>query len=929
MIEKITTAEIYANSVERLSDYPNSASRYGTGGLSAAQLKAKYDLLAKLAITKLNETIDSIIAAEADTDAIIKSIMTQVPTGEVDTEGNPTYKSLDTVIADVLDGDFAGYLALTGLTEDDLQTELETIEDDIDDLETSVGASDDTASATGSVYARIAKNAADISTNASGITTLDGNKVNKSDIVNDLTTGGATKVLSAEQGKTLKGLVDAKIPTSAIVNDLATGGASNVLSAEQGKTLKGLDDLKVPISAIVNDLTTGGTAVPLSAEQGKALKTALGASGDAANATGTVYARVAYNKGKAEAAFVNIAYNATTGVITVTANDGSTKTIDLPMELLISSGEYDEESKDLVVTLANGQTIAIPLDEITSALVTQINTKADKVTGATSGNLAGLDANGNLTDSGKSVAALEASEDNAEAWAVGTISGVAVESSADQYENNAKYYSELAATAKEGAEAAKAATEAIALDLSSSLIKKYTVLFSTSANPGTRKDNAVGLVAGVGTDTQTATNDFDNIYPWSARRRCCGTWNASGNFVVNAYKGEPGYAVDGSNGEVWIEHSLFYFKHTYNGAAEEISISPYPIPGYSPAPIFVKPDGSLRQKAYTAAYPLATVGGLATSRSGVFSDVCSLNSAMTAARTLGANYTVTTTSEWYTDWLYMVVEFATRNLQSIMNGASGMPYDATHTAVVAETGVNRIIIANAKAAAYVVGQTIIIGTTQGGTNVANNRVVTAISAYDADNKAIEFDGAAVNIAIGNIACTAAYKNGSCDGVLSSSGSPVSNTDGKHNCIYRGKETPYANAFEFISDVLFKREGAGTTESPYTYDAYYLPDPTKYNAGSITADYVKLNYQIPQADGYPVKLGLDGRYPHVRLPSQLGGSSSINYADYYYYPRDAIAAARVGGSWIFGSYAGPCCWACNNAPSYSNVYARARLSFHRS
>ncbi|MDU3410111.1 hypothetical protein [Clostridium sp.] len=38
-----------------------------------------------------------------------------------------------------------------------------------------------------------------------------GAKVNKIDIVNDLTNGGTTKVLSAEQGKALKGLIDNKI----------------------------------------------------------------------------------------------------------------------------------------------------------------------------------------------------------------------------------------------------------------------------------------------------------------------------------------------------------------------------------------------------------------------------------------------------------------------------------------------------------------------------------------------------------------------------------------------------------------------------------------------------------------------------------------------------------------------------------------------
>lgn len=490
-----------------------------------------------------------------------------------------------------------------------------------------------------------------------------------------------------------------------------------------------------------------------------------------------------------------------------------------------------------------------------------------------------------------------------------------------------------AATATERANAAANNAEQAIADIASATITKYGVRFGGSANNGatvTRLQNAFGLLAGVGTDTQTAVNDFDNIYPWSARRRCCGYFDESGNFIVNAYAGEPSYTTDGSNGEVWVEHSLFYYKHTYDeSGAEEIVISAFPVGGFLPAPIFVNSDGTLRQKAYTAAYPMATVEGKATSRAGVFSDVCSLNAAMTAARTLGENYTVTTTAEWYTECLYMWVEFATRNLQTIMAGASTLPYVATDTAVVAETGVNRIIVTNAIANKYVTGQTIGIGTSLGGTQIASNRIVTAIEAYNADNKAISFDGNPVNIAVGNIVWSSAYINGTCDGVLSSSGSPVSNTNGKYNCIYRGKETPYGNAFEWISDVLFKREGAGTAEDPYSYDVYYLPDPTKYSAGAITADYVKLNFQIPTADGYAKKLGFDSRYPHLRLPAEIGAGSTTWYSDYYYYPRGALCAANVGGYWNGGSAAGPCCWHCGGAPSGVYVNRRARLSFHRS
>lgn len=52
--------------------------------------------------------------------------------------------------------------------------------------------------------------------------TVAANLVEDKDIVNDLTTGGTNKVLSAEQGKTLKGLIDSSTPDGfdQLVNDV-------------------------------------------------------------------------------------------------------------------------------------------------------------------------------------------------------------------------------------------------------------------------------------------------------------------------------------------------------------------------------------------------------------------------------------------------------------------------------------------------------------------------------------------------------------------------------------------------------------------------------------------------------------------------------------------------------------------------------------
>ena len=82
--------------------------------------------------------------------------------------------------------------------------------------------------------------------------------------------------------------------------------------------------------------------------------------------------------------------------------------------------------------------------------------------------------------------------------------------------------------------------------------KKYGVKFTGSNPTGERTYDAVGMVANVGVDDEVVVNDFDKVSFYN-RPVCCGTHDENGNFIVNAYEGEPGFARDGSNGDVYYE----------------------------------------------------------------------------------------------------------------------------------------------------------------------------------------------------------------------------------------------------------------------------------------------------------------------------------------------------------------------------------------
>lgn len=260
----------------------------------------------------------------------------------------------------------------------------------------------------------------------------------------------------------------------------------------------------------------------------------------------------------------------------------------------------------------------------------------------------------------------------------------------------------------------------------------------------------------------------------------------------------------------------------------------------------------------------------------------------------------------------MTVEFGTLDIQTIMQGFSTGQYTATHTATVAENGVNRIILANANADMYRVGQTISIGTSQGGNQICHGRVITGITVYDGANKAIAFDGAAVNIAVGNMLYNTGTKSGDTDNVAASSGSMVSNSDGKRSCVWRGIEDPFAGMWQFVDGVNINER-----------QAWVCANAENYASNVFAAPYEQLSYANIASDGYPTVMGLDPARPFAQFPITLGGGSTTYYADYYS-QNSGQRIALVGGGWDYGAGAGWRCWNLSSSSGVALINVGGRL-----
>lgn len=425
---------------------------------------------------------------------------------------------------------------------------------------------------------------------------------------------------------------------------------------------------------------------------------------------------------------------------------------------------------------------------------------------------------------------------------------------------------------------------------------------NNSATSWDRTDNAVGLVANATHDGTEVQNDFDNLYPWSHMKTV--NYDPTEK-MITATIGDSNFKFDGSNGQVMTIVPEFYFTYWADDTKEHWQISEYAIEGFTKVPGFM-----------LGRYPSAkTTDNKLMSASGMFPEVLkTITSFRNDSKAVGDDF-------GQMDWRYFavqllyLVEYADYNSQARLgNGYTSLRVSDNDKALVAETNVNRIIIATANANTFKVGQAISIGTkTAWNWSVAKNRLITSITDYsegDITGKAINFDGDPVNIAVDNVVWSTGQKSGECD-VLGMKSGCVAN-DGKSAVIYRGLENIFGNVWQFVDGINIK-----------DYVAYVCYNPENYAVDKFDGDYKAVGYVNANKEGWGKTLGHDANHPLVTLTTDVGGSSS-NYLSDYYYTNSGNRIVRVGGGWTDGSRAGLWYWICSNGSSDTSYHIGSRL-----
>ena len=161
-------------------------------------------------------------------------------------------------------------------------------------------------------------------------------------------------------------------------------------------------------------------------------------------------------------------------------------------------------------------------------------------------------------------------------------------------------------------------------------------------------------------------------------------------------------------------------------------------------------------------------------------------------------------------------------------------------------------------------------------------------------------------------CDASFKvnSGGCDTLGMKSGC-VTN-DKKHSVIYRGIEDIFGNVYQWVDGI--------NINSRRTYICY---NPANYVDDTFSGNYSALSYTNSSSSGYVSKLGYDSNNSLIAMPTEVSGSSSTYYCDYYD-QNSGNKIACVGGDFSSGANVGLWYWSCYYSSSYSDSYIGSRL-----
>ena len=378
---------------------------------------------------------------------------------------------------------------------------------------------------------------------------------------------------------------------------------------------------------------------------------------------------------------------------------------------------------------------------------------------------------------------------------------------------------------------------------------KYGVCWSLSDfnDLGQRCFSAKGLSAEIAIGNTNGHSDFDNIFPWSEMKRCNLRVTENGAKIVT-YEGEDGFALDGSNGDVFVRIPKFKTNRYTQDGKMYVVIGE----GYT-HPAFVE-SGKEVDEIFVGAYEASKKNDALYSCEGVIPANNEIGSAfLAAAKARGNGYSLFDMRAIDAIWRLMAVEYGCRNSNRIIGygysdyrqAAEGYSflfakYAATSTNQITLAATNDNSLRAIFMTEFAVGNNILFCEGNQNNILAQRKITNIVCPTSADDIVISFDGTPINITtstfVGNAPCDCGYCNiawhtGRTDiQPMANSKKPV---EAINPCRYRWIENIVGNVWHFLPDVLFKDR-----------QMYVCADMENYSMDFSLANYTPIGDALP-------------------------------------------------------------------------------------
>lgn len=365
---------------------------------------------------------------------------------------------------------------------------------------------------------------------------------------------------------------------------------------------------------------------------------------------------------------------------------------------------------------------------------------------------------------------------------------------------------------------------------------KYGIKWNVSNNDdlGSRCFDAVGLSATIGVGATDGSSDFDTIYPWSGIKRCNIKKTANGAEIIT-FEGETGFALDGTNGDVFVRIPKFsYDRYVEDGYEYRVIYS-----GDSHVhPAFIE-NGKVLDEIFIGAYEAYVSEGKLRSIAGVIPSSNLVASTFLAdAKANGANYSLYDSRCVDAVWNLMAIEYGKRNTNQIIGYGYAdfaqpvvtSPQNITVAAINTNT-VRTPVWNSAKKATMPVGSNITVcGADQ--YTIITQAKLTAVS-EGADYMDWTFDGDGVDVEVGYFIGSAACTTGFCESVPSGAldwhtgrANWIENSTTRNPTRYRWMENLIGSVWAFLPDISFNN-----------LQMYVCTNMADYEFGKTTGAYL--------------------------------------------------------------------------------------------